>query len=123
MENTARSKNTMNNFGYHSIDELLEQGVTMDFRKFKKNWGIWMPDQLLVSISTTHPSKDAENVTIAHEWLHAYEDLILYPHPNFDVTLASRSPDIVIDEYAKWHVKNDPELVEYIRSYFKNEGF
>ena len=113
----------MNNFGYHSIDELLEQGVTMEFKKFKKNWGLWIPDHLLVGISKTHPSRGAENVTIAHEWLHAYEDLILYSHPDFEVTLASRSPDIVIDEYAKWHVKNDPELVEYIRSYFKDEGF
>ena len=113
----------LRNFGYHSIDVLLEEGVDMQYHPIEKCWGLWLPDNLKVQISPKHPSRNDEDVTILHEWLHAYEDLIVYLDDDFDITVGKRSPDKVIDDYAYFHHSKDSDLVKYVRSFFENEGF
>jgi|SRR3989338_5180684 len=118
----VQSLNFMNNLSFESIDDLVNQGVTMKYSHLQNSWGLWIPQILQIKISPGHRRR-RENRLILHEWLHAYEDLILYPHPDYKVVTASRSPDPVIDKYAIWYQKHHSDLIEYIRELFRQEGF
>ncbi len=85
-----------------------------------KIYGQWDPEDFLVKIEPTahkKPKGPVENVTILHEWLHAYEDLVL------DELTHNRYRDSQIDWWAHYHNRKNPHLAPYIRAYFLEEGF
>ena len=89
--------------------------------QLKEDVGLWFyPGVIMIQSGL---AKVTENRTILHEWLHAYEDLIVYPHENLAITQASRSPEVIIEAYARWHHQQNHDLVKYIRNYFKENGF
>lgn len=118
-------------FNKESIDTLLEKGIDMQYHPnllVPGTWdptilvrcrGSWDSEEIMIKIEK-HENRDHENITILHEWLHAYEDLIVNAHYQ-DLTQRQkkRSRDGQIEWWAKFHYKNNPEVVEYIRQQFK----
>ncbi len=121
MTETTNGLNTLKNFSQESIDRLIEKGVIMRHLELDEDLGLWIPCSIVAIQKNL--SMRSENRTIVHEWLHAYEDIILYPHPNFEITIASRSPETIIEAYARWHHQQNPDLVRYIREQFREHGF
>ena len=95
-------------FSENTIDDLLENGVEMVYKKNIKADGWYSPDTNLIEIK---PAKNRryEDVTILHEWLHAYEDIIL----------DKRHTEGQIDWWAYYHYRENKDLVDYIRSFFE----
>lgn len=107
-------------FNRDSVNELVEEGVHMIYDSSldeQKPWCIWVPEFDLIRVSPTIKLKgrEFEDQAIVHEWLHAYEDLIL------DVFKRHKEPKI--DKWARRHIKRDRDLPDYIRSFFKDYGF
>lgn len=108
------SKSPLRGFNYRSIDELLEEGVDMvyDYNHYMteggESWGIWHYDKYRVYIYPRIKEKKDEDVTIVHEWLHAYEH----------ITLGKIFRDTQIDWWAYYHLRRDKCIAEYIRSFF-----
>ena len=111
-------------FGRRAVDILLEDQIRMVYRKQKED-GLWKPDKKKIQIRSELVNKAYENLVILHEWLHAYEDLIIHHGITGDLQLAidKASPEQIIDHYAVWHCRTSPDLVDYIRGNFKDENF
>ncbi|MEK6899826.1 MAG: hypothetical protein AABX05_01755 [Nanoarchaeota archaeon] len=111
-------------FSRSSIDELIDEDVSMRYYrdsvaiKNKKRLGLWNLNRTLIYINPTivqQLGKYAEDVTIVHEWLHAYEDLLLDPLQIFR--------EKQIDWWAYFHLRQDALIADYIRSFFHKQGF
>jgi hypothetical protein len=106
-------------FGYSSIDYLVGEGIQM-LRCAKINGeemeGEWDPNINLIRIDIRlGRNRKKEDLVIIHEWLHAYEDLVLKKSPRFR--------EFQIDWWSQFHYKKDPKMGLYIRSFYKAEGF
>ena len=103
-------------FNRGSIDELITEGVEMEYHRSlirKKYWGLWKYDSYLIQINPKlihYRGRVFEDVVIIHEWLHAYEDIILDLEKDFRETQ--------IDWWAYFHLRRDPYIGEYARSFF-----
>ena len=106
-------------FNRHSVDELVEDGVVMvyDFYLLAEgiNLGMWMPRDHCVRINPIVREKGRiiEDITIAHEWLHAYDYMVL----------DQESSEGQIEWWARSHLRTDPQLSDYIRSFYREYGF
>lgn len=123
------AKSLLANFRRSSIDQLIEEhlvGMVYDYSLIGKNnlegeggfWGWWNPAYNLIRISpdcSIKKDKYFENLVILHEWLHAYEDLIL--------EVETRSKEKQIDWWAAHHNKRDLGLATYVRNKFAEFGF
>jgi hypothetical protein len=111
----------LRDFNRRSVDELLEEGVHMVYDHSmirEERWGFWQADYFLIGINPNLMAtvgRKEENVTIIHEWLHAYEDLIL--------DVSRRFKESQIDWWAYRHLERDSGLAEYIRNSFQDYGF
>lgn len=116
------------NFCRSSIDQLIEEhlvGMVYDYSLIGKNnlegggfWGCWNPAYNLIRISpdcSVKKDKYFENLVILHEWLHAYEDLIL--------EMPTRFKENQIDWWANYHHHRDCGLITRIRNKFTDFGF
>ncbi|MEK6969994.1 MAG: hypothetical protein AABW48_06215 [Nanoarchaeota archaeon] len=117
------------NFRRSSIDQLIEEhlvGMVYDYSLIGKNnlegeggfWAWWHPAYNLIRISpdcSIKKDKYFENLVIVHEWLHAYEDLIL--------EMPTRFTENQIGWWAAYHNKKDPGLATYVRNKFADFGF
>ena len=109
-------------FSFDSVDQLLEHGVDMCYdRTLRKrdHLGEFRPCDNQILICPTQQEKnrilrqqEMDN-TIVHEWLHAYE---------FNV-LERDFRECDVEKWSKYHVIVQPQLVDYIRSFFTEEGF
>lgn len=68
-------RNELRRFSSKSIEDLINAGLRMVYDKNCKADGFYYPDLKMVEIKPN--PKQYENLVILHEWLHAYEDLIL----------------------------------------------
>jgi len=117
-------------FDTKSINDLLYCDVTMKYtnlrppkgtkeREFPYLCGLYQPETSLISINRKikkfYPRtwKKEEDITILHEWLHAYEHVIV--GRNFS--------ENQIEWWAQWYYREQYDLVPYIRSFFNEEGF
>lgn len=122
------AKSPLANFRRSSIDQLIEEhlvGMVYDYSLIGKDglqedglWGEWNPAYNLIRISpdcSIKNDKYFEGLVIIHEWLHAYEDLIL------EVETISKEKQI--DWWANYHYHKDHGLITYIRNKFADFGF
>lgn len=123
------AKSPLAKFCRSSIDELIEEhlvGMVYDYSLIGKNglkrevglWGRWIPAYNLICISPDCSIKNGkyfESLVIIHEWLHAYEDLIL--------EMPTRFGENQIDWWAAYHSKRDRGLDTYVRNKFIDFGF
>lgn len=106
----------LRNFNRHSIDELISEGVEMRYDRSlrrKNYWGLWKFEEYSVRINPyvqKQKGKKIEDMVIVHEWLHAYEDIILDLSKDFRETQ--------IDWWAYFHLRRDKYIAEHIRSFF-----
>jgi len=108
-------------FNRGSIEELISEGVEMTYHPplVKKNlWGLWRYDEYSITINPElihYQGKAVEDMVIVHEWLHAYEDIILDCKKDFR--------EKQIDWWAYFHLRRDQDIANYIRSFFSEQGF
>lgn len=111
----------LRDFNRRSVDELVEEGVHMvyDFSMIRgEHWGYWQVEYTFIGINPNlivTAGKSEEDITIIHEWLHAYEDLTLDVRRRFE--------EAQIDWWAYHHHQRDRLLAEYIRGFFEDRGF
>jgi len=101
---------SLQDFNRHWVDYLVQEGVGMiyDYSMLKDDpWGEWIPDLNLIGINpfTRLKGKRIEDHTITHEWLHAFEYLVL------ETTHSEKQ----IDRWAWFHYRRTPDLTDYIR--------
>ncbi|MFH1683147.1 MAG: hypothetical protein ABIA37_05105 [Candidatus Woesearchaeota archaeon] len=110
-KNEMTKPSKLRDFSTRNIEDLLREGVHMVYQSPIKADGYYSPDSGLIEIKPN--PKQYEDVTILHEWLHAYEDRIL------DLKFREKQ----IDWWAYYHYKNNKSLVDYIRSFFRKQKF
>ena len=94
-------------FNLDSVRRLIDKGVGMFYdHSLRKDdpHGEYFRGLNLIGINRRLKKKE-EDHTILHEWLHAYEEIIL----------EDSSSEESIDWWAEFHLNNNPGLVEYIR--------
>ena len=102
-------------FDWSSVEYMVNEGVRMMYDPWlEKIVGEWDSEHHKVRISRNLPPEE-EDITIVHEWLHAFEDLVL----NIDDFFR----DSQIEWWARFHYRTNPELVQYIRSFYQRNGF
>lgn len=108
-------------FDIESIDALILNGVHMIYDnsliKDEQYMGWWVPEYKLIRINPIlrlKKHKDLADLTILHEWLHAYEDII--------TRAKKRVKEDLIDQWAE-HYRKETDLAQYIRNNFKLYGF
>ena len=109
-------------FNKPNIEEVIrEEDVEMLFDVdayqkygFELNhlYGLWVADQALVIIRSGQSRKE-EDVTIAHEWGHVIEEY----------RCSFKSTEKQIEDQAYNIRKKKPHLVQFIRSFYRKEGF
>ena len=111
----------LRDFNRRSVDDLFEEGVHMVYDFFMirgTDLGYWQFNYNFIGINPNliiTAGKVEEDITIIHEWLHAYEDLIL------DVPRSFKESQV--DWWAYHHQQRDSLLAAHIRSYFEDHGF
>ena len=115
------SLSPLHGFNRRSVDELVGEGVHMvyDFSMIRgEDWGYWMIDYFLAGINPNiiiTAGRKIEDLVIVHEWLHAYEDIILGVPKRFQETK--------IEWWAKYHLQRDCRIAEHIRGFHEEFGF
>ncbi len=115
------SRSPLSGFNRRSIEELISEGVEMIYHPSlikKQYWGFWNYNEYMVQINPNlinYLKEGFEDVVIVHEWLHAYEDIILDTENDFRETQ--------IDWWAYFHLRRDQHIGKYIRSFFSEQGF
>ena len=110
------SSSPLCDFDRRSIEELIGEGVEMKYDHSlsqKKPSGLWRYDEYLVCINPTIQEMKGEifeDIVILHEWLHAYEDIILDSYKDFRETQ--------IEWWAHAHLRRDRYIAKYARSFF-----
>lgn len=106
-------------FNRRSVDSLVEEGVVMvyDFYLLAEgsDLGRWMHREYCIRINPIlkERGRKEEDITIAHEWLHAYDYMML----------DQKSSERQIEWWARFHLRRDPLLSDYIRSFYRAYGF
>ena len=107
-------KSPLQGFDYRSVDDIINEGVDMvyDYNNHMNEggefWGTWLYEKSRVYISPDIIEKKVEDITIVHEWLHAYETIIL----------ETQFSDSQIDWWAHFHLRKHRTLADYIRGFF-----
>src|SRR3989344_5602735 len=108
------SKSPLGDFNYSAVNYLIHQDVDMVYdyghhmTQGGELLGIYHYEKRRVYIYPSIKQKRLEDITILHEWLHAYER----------VMLDRRFTECQVDWWAFYHHRRDRILVEYIRSLF-----
>lgn len=103
----------LRDFNRRSVDDLIEQGITMVYDRYHtvtkgENWGMWIPWNDKIYISPVIKNTKSEDLTIVHEWIHAYEDRILL----------KEFREAQVEWWAHYHLRRDEWLAYYIRTFF-----
>jgi len=105
---------SLRDFNRHWVDYLVGEGVRMfyDYSMLSCDPpSEWLPDLKLIGINpaTRLEGKRLEDHAINHEWLHAFEYLVM------DLDLHTRHSEDQINWWAWFYYRNDPSLTDYIR--------
>ena len=107
-------KSPLRRFDHFSVERLINEEVDMVYdrnhymTKAGRFSGIWHEEKSRIYIYPGITEKKVEDVTIVHEWLHAYEDIIL----------ERTFQEAQIEWWAHFHLRRDHMFADYIRSFF-----
>lgn len=104
----------LRDFNRRSIDDLVYEGVEMFYdhnhriTEGGEYLGMWVSKKSRVYIYPGIRDKKVEDITIVHEWLHAYEF----------ITLETSFRENQIEWWAHFHLRRDYWIADYIRFFF-----
>ncbi len=94
-----------------SIVDLVEGGLTMKYGRIP-HYGLFLSIEDPILIKRGLDKRD-EDLTILHEWIHAVEEYYNMP----------KSLESEVEDYSDFLYSNKFYLVDFIRDFFKEEGF